>query len=57
MDQALDREKWNKALRFILDDLQAPDEEMRDHAHEEKFYYEYTWIRDSLIEHAHSLWR
>ena len=50
-------QKWNRALRFILDEMATPDERLREMAHEKKFYHEYLWIRDQLIEHAHTLWR
>ena len=50
-------QKWNRALRFILDDLATVREELRDEAHNQEFYHEYLWIRDQLIEHAHTLWR
>jgi hypothetical protein len=49
--------KWNRALRFILDEMATPNERLRELAHEKEFYHEYLWIRDSLIEHAHTLWR
>ena len=50
-------EKWNRALRFILDEMARPDEDLREEAHTQEFYHEYLWIRDQLIEHAHTLWR
>lgn len=50
-------EKWNRALRFILSDLTNPRQELREEAHAQEFYNEYLWIRDQLIEHAHTLWR
>jgi len=49
--------KWNRALRFVLDEMATPDELLRNIAHEREFYHEYLWIRDQLIEHAHTLWR
>jgi len=49
--------KWNQALRFILDEMSTPDERLRAIAHKREFYHEYLWIRDQLIEHAHTLWR
>ena len=53
----MEAKKWNEALRFVLDEMQTPDERLRSQAHEKEFYHEYLWIRDQLIEHAHSLWR
>lgn len=50
-------QKWNRALRFILEDLTDVKEDLREEAHELEFYHEYLWIRDQLIEHAHTLWR
>ena len=53
----LNRQKWNDALRFVLDELQTPDEQLRAEAHGREFFHEYMWVRDQLIEHAHTLWR
>lgn len=50
-------QRWNEALKFIIDDLHTIDEDMRVEAHKREFYNEYMWIRDSLIEHCHTLWR
>lgn len=57
MKKEFGKEKWNSALRFILTDLTDPKEDLRNEAHSKEFFYEYLWIRDQLIEHAHTLWK
>jgi len=52
----MDNEKWNRAVEFILRDLEEPNEEMREFAHKEEFYNELIWVRRALIEHLHTLW-
>jgi len=53
----LDRQKWNAALKYVIDSMHVPNETMEKVAHEQEFFYEYCWIKDQLIEHAHNLWR
>ena len=50
-------QKWNRALRFVLDEIRTPDERLRSLAHKQEFFHEYLWIRDQMIEHLHTLWR
>ena len=52
----MNNEKWNRAVEFILRDLEEPNEEMREYAHKEEFYNELIWVRRALIEHLHTLW-
>ena len=48
--------KWNRALRFILGETQTPNKRHEELAHQEEFYHEYLWIKDSIAEHLHNLW-
>ena len=48
--------KWNQAVFYILQALEDPDPEMREHAHKREFYNEFIWVRRALIEHLHTLW-
>ncbi len=49
--------KWNRALGLFIESVHRPDSQLRAQAHEEECYNELMWIRDSMIEHGHTLWR
>ena len=52
----INNEKWNAAVRELIDELESPDEEFRQKMHDQEIYNEFWWVRRSLIEHLHTLW-
>ena len=57
MNEETPNEKWNRALKFVIAEQNMPDRRAEDIAHREEFYHEYLWIKGSIREHLHTLWR
>jgi hypothetical protein len=49
------KEKWNRGLDLFIESVHRPDNDLRQHAHEQKCYHELMYIRDNVLEYLKTI--